>query len=80
MRFRRLPPFCGQRIIREPKVVLRAVSGSDLMDDGYCWRKYGQKLVKGQAFPRSVQRIMGHRDNHWCTAHTKLLTLDGPPA
>ncbi|RWW02775.1 hypothetical protein BHE74_00030859 [Ensete ventricosum] len=29
----------------------------DILDDGYRWRKYGQKAVKNNKFPRSVQRL-----------------------
>ncbi|CAI5500897.1 unnamed protein product, partial [Closterium sp. Naga37s-1] len=49
---RRPEPFCGQRVQRGPKVVVRAVSTVELLDDGYRWRKYGQKLVHGRRFPR----------------------------
>lgn len=32
---------------REPRVVVQTVSEVDILDDGYRWRKYGQKVVKG---------------------------------
>lgn len=37
----------GSRTVREPKVVVQTVSDIDVLDDGYRWRKYGQKVVKG---------------------------------
>ncbi|CAI5968584.1 unnamed protein product [Closterium sp. NIES-64] len=55
-RKRRPEPFCGQRVQRGPKVVVRAVSTVELLDDGYRWRKYGQKLVHGRRFPRSYYK------------------------
>uniref|UniRef100_A0A6N2L1K9 WRKY domain-containing protein n=1 Tax=Salix viminalis TaxID=40686 RepID=A0A6N2L1K9_SALVM len=30
--------------IREPRVVVQTLSEIDILDDGYRWRKYGQKL------------------------------------
>ncbi|KAG8099549.1 hypothetical protein GUJ93_ZPchr0013g34939 [Zizania palustris] len=39
---------------REPRVVVQTVSEVDILDDGYRWRKYGQKVVKGNPNPRSV--------------------------
>ncbi|XP_014504627.1 WRKY transcription factor 1 [Vigna radiata var. radiata] len=41
---------------REPRVVVQTSSEVDLVNDGYRWRKYGQKLVKGNANPRSYYR------------------------
>jgi WRKY DNA -binding domain len=38
--------------VREPRVVVQTVSEIDLLDDGYRWRKYGQKVVKGNPNPR----------------------------
>ena len=37
---------------REPRVVVQTVSEVDILDDGYRWRKYGQKVVKGNPHPR----------------------------
>ncbi|KAJ6728308.1 WRKY TRANSCRIPTION FACTOR PROTEIN 1-RELATED [Salix koriyanagi] len=40
--------------IREPRVVVQTLSEIDILDDGYRWRKYGQKLVRGNPNPRYV--------------------------
>lgn len=40
--------------IREPRVVVQTVSEVDILDDGYKWRKYGQKVVRGNPNPRYV--------------------------
>ncbi|KAK3031991.1 hypothetical protein RJ639_036196 [Escallonia herrerae] len=40
----------------EPRIVVQTISGVDLVSDGYRWRKYGQKLVKGNPNPRSYYR------------------------
>lgn len=37
---------------REPRVVVQTLSEVDILDDGYRWRKYGQKVVKGNPNPR----------------------------
>lgn len=36
----------------ESRVVVRTSSEVDFVNDGYRWRKYGQKMVKGNANPR----------------------------
>ncbi|MCD7459112.1 WRKY transcription factor [Datura stramonium] len=38
--------------IKEPRVVVQTTSEVDILDDGYRWRKYGQKVVKGNPSPR----------------------------
>lgn len=43
---------CGNRAVREPRVVVQTTSEIDILDDGYRWRKYGQKVVKGNPNPR----------------------------
>ncbi|KAK7340365.1 hypothetical protein VNO77_21067 [Canavalia gladiata] len=47
-----LPP----RAVREPSVVVQIESDVDTLDDGYRWRKYGQKVVKGNPNPRSYYK------------------------
>lgn len=42
----------GNRTVREPRVVVQTRSDIDILDDGYRWRKYGQKVVKGNPNPR----------------------------
>ncbi|CAA2988998.1 probable WRKY transcription factor 26 [Olea europaea subsp. europaea] len=42
----------GSTTVREPKFVVQTISDIDILDDGYRWRKYGQKVVKGNPNPR----------------------------
>ncbi|XP_022932357.1 probable WRKY transcription factor 20 isoform X1 [Cucurbita moschata] len=44
------------RPIREPRVVVQTLSEVDILDDGYRWRKYGQKVVRGNPNPRSYYK------------------------
>ncbi|KAJ7961147.1 WRKY transcription factor [Quillaja saponaria] len=46
----------GNRTVREPRVVVQTTSEIDILDDGYRWRKYGQKVVKGNPNPRSYYK------------------------
>ncbi|GER45213.1 WRKY DNA-binding protein 24 [Striga asiatica] len=39
-----------------PRFVFQTRSEEDVLDDGYRWRKYGQKSVKNSRFPRSYYR------------------------
>ncbi|XP_076885632.1 putative WRKY transcription factor 75 [Bidens hawaiensis] len=41
---------------RKPKCAFQTRSQVDILDDGYRWRKYGQKAVKNSKFPRSYYR------------------------
>eukprot|EP01018_Ginkgo_biloba_P014000 Gb_31953 [translate_table: standard] len=45
-----------QRTVREPRIVVQTTSDVDILDDGYRWRKYGQKVVKGNPHPRSYYK------------------------
>ena len=42
----------SHRTVTEPKIIVQTTSEVDLLDDGYRWRKYGQKVVKGNPYPR----------------------------
>ncbi|KAL0420968.1 UNVERIFIED_CONTAM: putative WRKY transcription factor 4 [Sesamum latifolium] len=44
------------RTVTEPKIIVQTTSEVDLLDDGYRWRKYGQKVVKGNPYPRSYYK------------------------
>ncbi|KAL6655368.1 hypothetical protein ACP70R_006194 [Stipagrostis hirtigluma subsp. patula] len=46
----------ASRAVREPRVVVQTTSEVDILDDGYRWRKYGQKVVKGNPNPRSYYK------------------------
>ncbi|KAF9612681.1 hypothetical protein IFM89_003156 [Coptis chinensis] len=42
--------------VKEPKVVVQASDDVWISGDGYRWRKYGQKMVKGNPNPRSYYK------------------------
>ncbi|KAJ8775077.1 hypothetical protein K2173_020081 [Erythroxylum novogranatense] len=46
----------SQKTVTEPKIIVQTRSEVDLLDDGYRWRKYGQKVVKGNPHPRSYYK------------------------
>ncbi|KAL8531236.1 hypothetical protein ACS0TY_008023 [Phlomoides rotata] len=46
----------GSRAVREPRVVVQTTSDIDILEDGFRWRKYGQKVVKGNPNPRSYYK------------------------
>ncbi|KAH9609245.1 hypothetical protein KSS87_015633 [Heliosperma pusillum] len=50
------PKKKNQKRQKEPKVAFKTKSEVDHLDDGYRWRKYGQKAVKNSPFPRSYYR------------------------
>ncbi|XP_054820730.1 probable WRKY transcription factor 48 [Prosopis cineraria] len=45
-----------QKKERQPRFAFMTKSEVDHLDDGYRWRKYGQKAVKNSPFPRSYYR------------------------
>ncbi|KAI9076028.1 hypothetical protein K1719_034070 [Acacia pycnantha] len=46
----------GEKKARKPRYAFQTRSQVDILDDGYRWRKYGQKAVKNNKFPRSYYR------------------------
>lgn len=49
-------PVSSHHTVTESKIVVQTRSEVDLLDDGFKWRKYGQKVVKGNPYPRSYYR------------------------
>ncbi|KAL4568523.1 hypothetical protein LXL04_024137 [Taraxacum kok-saghyz] len=43
-------------VVTDPKIVVQTKSVIDVLEDGFKWRKYGQKVVKGSIYPRSYYR------------------------
>ncbi|KAK7329580.1 hypothetical protein VNO77_23750 [Canavalia gladiata] len=50
------PKKKNQKKQREPRFAFMTKSEVDHLDDGYRWRKYGQKAVKNSPYPRSYYR------------------------
>ncbi|KAK4367355.1 hypothetical protein RND71_011147 [Anisodus tanguticus] len=42
--------------IKKPRFAFQTRCQVDILDDGYRWRKYGQKAVKNNNYPRSYYR------------------------
>lgn len=51
---RNLDPASADRLTGEPRFVVQTMSEVNIVNDGYRWRKYGQKMVKGNPNPRHV--------------------------
>ncbi|GMH02266.1 hypothetical protein Nepgr_004105 [Nepenthes gracilis] len=51
----------GEKKIRKHRYAFHTRSQVDILDDGYRWRKYGQKAVKNNKFPRSYYRCTHER-------------------
>ncbi|KDP41253.1 hypothetical protein JCGZ_15660 [Jatropha curcas] len=49
-------PASSHRTVTEPRIIVQTTSEVDLLDDGYRWRKYGQKVVKCNPYPRSYYK------------------------
>lgn len=47
----------GDKKIKKPRCAFQTRSQVDILDDGYRWRKYGQKAVKNNKFPRYIQNL-----------------------
>ncbi|KAI9180511.1 hypothetical protein LWI28_005517 [Acer negundo] len=61
---------------------MKVCSGTGLegpLDDGYCWRKYGQKDILGANFPRGYYRCT-HRHAQGCLATKQVQRSDEDPS
>ncbi|XP_073059343.1 probable WRKY transcription factor 57 [Primulina eburnea] len=58
----------GQKRIRQQRFAFMTKSEVDHLEDGYRWRKYGQKAVKNSPFPRSYYRCT----NSKCTVKKRV--------
>nr|WJJ45902.1 WRKY53 [Persea americana] len=68
----------------ESKVVLQTASDLGTFSDGYKWRKYGQKMVKGNPNPRSYYKctydecpVRRHVERASDDSKTLVITYDG---
>ncbi|KAG6505087.1 WRKY transcription factor 71-like [Zingiber officinale] len=55
------PKKKGEKRAREPRVAFVTKSEIDHLEDGYRWRKYGQKAVKNSPYPRSYYRCTSQK-------------------
>ncbi|XP_077249530.1 WRKY transcription factor 71-like [Tasmannia lanceolata] len=51
----------GEKRQREPRFAFMTESEVDHLEDGYRWRKYGQKAVKNSPYPRSYYRCTSQK-------------------
>ncbi|KAK1275692.1 putative WRKY transcription factor 28 [Acorus gramineus] len=51
----------GEKREREPRFAFMTKSEVDHLEDGYRWRKYGQKAVKNSPYPRSYYRCTSQK-------------------
>ncbi|KAF8391977.1 hypothetical protein HHK36_022317 [Tetracentron sinense] len=49
--------------VYRPRFAFQTRSADDILDDGFRWRKYGQKAVKNSIYPRSYYRCTHHTCN-----------------
>lgn len=49
--------------LQQPRIVVHDGTDSEAISDGFRWRKYGQKVVKGNPYPRSYYRCTGVKCN-----------------
>ncbi|GKA87214.1 probable WRKY transcription factor 57 [Tanacetum coccineum] len=61
--------------IRQPRFAFMTKSEIDHLEDGYRWRKYGQKAVKNSPFPRSYYRCT----NSKCTVKKRVERSSADP-
>ncbi|CAL5077539.1 unnamed protein product [Urochloa decumbens] len=61
---------------RQPRFAFMTKSDVDHLEDGYRWRKYGQKAVKNSPFPRSYYRCT----NSKCTVKKRVERSSSDPS
>ncbi|KDP41282.1 hypothetical protein JCGZ_15689 [Jatropha curcas] len=66
----------GQKRMRQPRFAFMTKSEVDHLEDGYRWRKYGQKAVKNSPFPRSYYRCT----NSKCTVKKRVERSSDDPS
>ncbi|KAL6647656.1 hypothetical protein ACP70R_015093 [Stipagrostis hirtigluma subsp. patula] len=66
----------GQKRPRQPRFAFMTKSEIDHLEDGYRWRKYGQKAVKNSPFPRSYYRCT----NSKCTVKKRVERSSSDPS
>uniref|UniRef100_A0A5B7BFW8 Putative WRKY transcription factor 44 n=1 Tax=Davidia involucrata TaxID=16924 RepID=A0A5B7BFW8_DAVIN len=49
--------------VQEPRIVVQSSTDTEIIGDGFRWRKYGQKVVKGNPYPRSYYRCTSLKCN-----------------
>ncbi|XP_043700879.1 WRKY transcription factor 71 isoform X2 [Telopea speciosissima] len=62
------PKKKGEKRQREPRFAFMTKSEVDHLEDGYRWRKYGQKAVKNSPYPRSYYRCTSQK----CTVKKRV--------
>jgi len=62
------PKKKGEKRERQPRFAFMTKSEIDNLEDGYRWRKYGQKAVKNSPFPRSYYRCTSQK----CTVKKRV--------
>ncbi|XP_072984904.1 WRKY transcription factor 55-like [Typha latifolia] len=67
----------GDRITRRVPAVTTG-NTENPPDDGYTWRKYGQKIILGSRFPRGYYRCT-HKNYYGCLAKKQIQKLDDDP-
>ncbi|URE21634.1 WRKY [Musa troglodytarum] len=67
-----------QKGTRQPRFAFMTKSEIDHLEDGYRWRKYGQKVVKNSPFPRSVDASHCRSSSHVprCVGFAPVVNFD----
>ncbi|KAJ0614384.1 putative transcription factor WRKY family [Helianthus annuus] len=70
------PTMKGQRgLDKRRKTEMKVIRASSITDDGYAWRKYGQKLILHNMFPRCYFRC-AHKVTTGCQALKQVQQLE----